>query len=144
MGFLNWFQDNKEDSDSQMTLFGDSQPLTQHERVDGATVNKDFNKAIQDSGGSDRAYSRAIRAETQELFDCGVDELYEGTGGKKGDRSSLPKEAQKAYMASETLSTHRLNGDLKDTPSSSQKQRDDEIVETVRDTAEHVRRWLPW
>ncbi len=29
-------------------------------------------------------------------------------------------------------------------PSSSQKQRDDEIVETVWDTAEHVRPWLPW
>jgi hypothetical protein len=96
---------------------------------------------IKESGGSSRVYPRAVRAETRELFDCGVDELYEQTGGKKGDRSTLPKEAQKAYMVSETLSAHRLRaGDN----SGSQKQKDDRIVETVRDTAENVRKWLPW
>jgi hypothetical protein len=41
---------------------------------------------------------KAVVAETQELFDCTIDELYEGTRGKKGARSSLPKKAQKAYL----------------------------------------------
>lgn len=144
MGFLNWFQDNSSESDSQLNLLGDSQPITPHERVDGTTVYKDFSNAIKDSGGSSKAHGRAVKAETQELFDCGVDELYEATGGRKGDRASLPKEAQKAYMVSETVSTHRLNHDLKGENHGSQKQKDDHVVETVRDTAENVRKWLPW
>jgi hypothetical protein len=113
----------------------------QQERVDGAIVNKNFNKAIKDSGGSNTAYGRAVQAETQELFDCDVEQLYQETGGRKGDRSTLPKEAQKAYIVNETLSTHRLN----DTDyQGSQRQKDNEIVEDVADTARSVRRWLPW
>lgn len=124
-----------------MDLFGSSTELARHERVDGATVNRDFTKAIKNSGGSDKAYPRAIRAETQELFDCGVDELYEATGGRKNDRSTLPKEAQKAYLVSETLSAHRLNGREYQ---GSQLQKDEAIVADVKDTATKVRRWLPW
>jgi hypothetical protein len=52
---------------------------------------------------------KAVVTEIQELFDCTIDELYEGTGGNKGDRASLPKEAQKAYLVNETISTHRIN-----------------------------------
>lgn len=144
MGFINWFQNNKEETDSQLSLLGDSQALTRHERVDSATVNKDFTKAIKDAGGSNRAYPRAVREETQALFDCGVDELYEETGGRKGDRSTLPKEAQKAYMVSETLSAHRLNHEVRGQNHGSQRDQDDQIVEAVRDTASSVRRWLPW
>jgi hypothetical protein len=141
MGFLQWLAGQPDESDSQMDLFGGSQALTPHERVDGATVNKDFTKAVKKAGGSNNTYGRAVQAETQELFDCDVDQLYEGTGGRKGDRSTLPKEAQKAYIASETLSTHRLNGtEYK----GSRAQKDDEIVEDVRDTANWVRQWLPW
>ena len=99
---------------------------------------------MKDAGGSSRAYPRAIRAETQELFDCGVDELYEATGGKKGDRSTLPKEAQKAYMVSETISTHRLNFDVQGNNHGSQRQKDERVVKTVQETATHVRKWLPW
>ncbi|MEP1075181.1 hypothetical protein NDI52_07215 [Leptolyngbya sp. PL-A3] len=144
MGFINWWQNNQEETDSQLNLLGDSQPLTRHERVDSATVNKDFTKAIKEAGGSDRAYPRAVRAETEQLFGCGVDELYESTGGSKGDRSTLPKEAQKAYMVSETLSAHRLHEEVKGNNHGSQRQKDDRVVETVKDTATHVRNWLPW
>lgn len=144
MGFINWWQQNKEETDSQLSLLGDSQALTRHERVDSATVNKDFTQAIQEAGGSNRAYPRAVRAETKELFDCGVDELYEQTGGRKGDRSTLPKEAQKAYMVSETLSAHRLNHEVRGNNHGSQRQKDDHVVEAVQDTATHVRKWLPW
>jgi hypothetical protein len=144
MGFINWWQQNKEETDSQLSLLGDSQALTRHERVDSATVNQDFTKAIQDAGGSSKAYPRAIRAETKELFDCSVDELYEETGGRKGDRSTLPKEAQKAYMVNETLSTHRLNQEVKGNNHGSQREKDDVVVETVQDTATQVRKWLPW
>ena len=127
-----------------MSLLGDSQPLTRRERVDSATINKDFTKAIQQAGGSSRAYPRAVRAETEELFDCGVDELYEETGGRKGDRATLPKEAQKAYMVNETISAHRLNHDVRGNNQGSQRQQDDQVVDTVRDTAIHVRKWFPW
>ena len=144
MAFINWWQNNKEETDSQLSLLGESQSLMRHERVDSATVNKDFTQAIQQAGGSSRAYPRAVRAETERLFDCTVDELYEETGGRKGDRSTLPKEAQKAYMVSETLASHRLKRNLEGNNQGVQRQRDAQIVETVKDTATNVRKWLPW
>lgn len=144
MGFLNWWKNNADESDSQLDLFGGSQKLSKHQRVDAATVHQDFTKAIKDSGGSSKAYPRAIQAETQELFDCDVDELYLQTDGKKGDRSTLPKEAQKAYMVNETISAHRLDSEVKEHNLGTQQQKDDRIVETVRDSAENVRRWMPW
>lgn len=141
MGFLNWFQQQPSESDSQLDLFHSSQELTKHERVDGATVYKDFQQSMLDKKVSAEGRRKAVVAETQELFDCTIDELYQGTGGKKGDRSSLPKEAQKAYLVNETIATHRINDSE---CSGSQKQRDDQVIETVRGTAEHTRRWFPW
>jgi hypothetical protein len=141
VGFLKWLENNAEDLDTQLDLFGNSQKLRQHERVDGAIVNRDFNNAIQRAGGSNKAYARAVKAETPELFDCGIDELYDRTGGSQGNRSTLPKEAQKAYIVSETLATHRLNDR---SYAGTQKQKDDAIVNDVKDTAKDVRKWLPW
>jgi hypothetical protein len=143
--FLNWWKNNKEETDSQLNLFGSSQSLTPHERVDGAIVHKDFQKAIKDSGGSKDAYPQAVKAETRELFDCGVDELYEQTGGKKGNRSTLPKEAQKAYIASEIRATYELNDlDRSDCHHSDSDEHDRQIVATVREAAQETRKWLPW
>lgn len=99
---------------------------------------------MHDAGGDRRTYSKAIRVETQELFDCGVDELYEATGGRKGDRSTLPKEAQKAYMVSETLAGYRLRELESPSLSASEPRDDHQIVETVRDTSKSICRWLPW
>jgi hypothetical protein len=72
--------------------------------------------------------------------------LYQDTGGKKGDRSSLPQAAQEAYIVNETISKHRLNHDTAylNRDDDTQQQKDDRIVEAVRDTAEHVRKWFPW
>ena len=121
-----------------------SAEITPHQRVDGATVYKDFTKSVKESGGSDRAIPRAVQAETQELFDCNVNELYEETGGKVGDRTSLPTEAQKAYMVNETLSKHVLDHEVKGTQTGNQKQKDETIVEVVKEVAKETRKWFPW
>ncbi|HAG80307.1 MAG TPA: hypothetical protein DCL61_03835 [Cyanobacteria bacterium UBA12227] len=146
MGFLNWWQNNKPEEDSQLTIFGDLEELKQHKRVDGATVNNEFKDSIKNAGGSDKAFPRSIEAETQELFNCTTNELYEKTGAKKGKRSTLPIPAQEAYIVNETLSKHRLNHEVAEENKTrgSQRQKDDRIVETVRDTAENVRKWFPW
>jgi hypothetical protein len=140
MGFLKWHK-NQDDSDSQMDLFGGLQKIVESKRVDGITVLNDFKDSIASKGGDGKTIARAINAETRALFDCEVDELYRETGGKKGDRSTLPKEAQKAYMVSETISTHRINGtEYK----GSQKQKNDAMVEDVEDTAKEARGWFSW
>lgn len=146
MGFLSWWQDNKEEeSASQMDLLNQAQELPpQRKRVDGATVNRRFNKAIKDSGGSETVYGRAVQAETRELFDCDVRQLYQETGGKRGNRSTLPIEAQEAYIVNETLSAHRLNESRDNDFSNTQEETDARIVETVGHTAHNVRKWLPW
>jgi hypothetical protein len=124
-----------------LDLFNSSQELTKHERVDGAIVYKDFQQSMLDKKVSAEGRRKAVVVETQELFDCTIDELYKGTRGKKGDRSSLPREAQKAYLVNETIATHRINDSEY---SDSQKQQDDQVVETVRETAEQTRKWFPW
>jgi hypothetical protein len=109
MGFLNWFKSNPDEvQESQLDLFGNSTELTRRERVDGATVRNDFTKTIQDKGGDEKAQRDSTEAMTRALFDCNTQELYQGTGARKGDRSTLPKEAQKAYIVGETVATHDL------------------------------------
>ena len=147
MAFLDWWQNNKEEeSASQLDLLQEAQEITpRRKRVDGATVYKQFSKAVKDSGGSEMAYPRAVTAETQALFDCDVRKLYQATGGKPGDRSTLPIEAQEAYIVNEALSTHELNASQESDASQNQRERDERIVETVKATAQEVRsRWLPW
>ncbi len=132
-----------------MDLFGNSKELLKHERVDTATVYKDFQQSMIDKAVSPEGRRRAAAAETQTLFDCTIDELYEGTGGKKGVseapptevRSSLPKEAQKAYMVNEVISTNRIK---ESQFGGNQKHRDDQVVETVQETAQQTRKWFPW
>lgn len=47
MSFLKWLANNPEEpEESQLSLLGDSQPLTKQQRLDSAIVNKDFNRTI--------------------------------------------------------------------------------------------------
>jgi hypothetical protein len=125
-------------------LDNSSQPLAPRERVDGATVYKDFTQSIKDAGGSNKVIPNVVKAETQELFDCTVDQLYKGTGARQGDRSTLPKEAQKAYMVNETVAKHELDRTQDCDDSNNQAERDGRIVETVRSVSKTTRKWLPW
>lgn len=125
----------------QTDLFGGSQALTPHKRVDGATVRKDFESTIKAKGGSQRAYRDATNALTEELFDMKTHELYDATGGKRNDRSTLPKEAQKAYIVGETVANHDLKAK---NVSGNQAQRDEEITDSVRDSGKKVRGLFPW
>lgn len=147
MAFLDWWKDNKEEeSASQLDLLESAKELApQRKRVDGATVYRRFTQKIKDAGGSDRVYAKTVRAETEALFDCNVEQLYKETGGKQGDRSTLPVEAQEAYIVSEALSTHELAAKQIASSPQSQKVVDQQIVQTVKETATEIRdRWLPW
>jgi hypothetical protein len=124
-----------------LELFGNSTELTKRERVDGATVRNDFTRTIQDKGGDEKAQRDSTEAMTRELFDCNTKELYQGTGSKRGDRSTLPKEAQKAYIVGETVATHDLKAkDIK----GSQPQKNSQIVDSVRSSSQKVRGLFPW
>ncbi len=145
MGFWDWWE-NKQDEDSsgsQLDIFGNSQNLSERQRLDGKIVHKDFQNAIKSSGGSQAAYPRAVQTETQELFDCNVKQLYNQLGGREGDRSTLPKDVQKAYAATEIRASYELKA-TSDSFSRHPEQRDDQIVETVRESAKQTRKWLPW
>lgn len=75
----------------------------QRKRVDGATVNTEFRASVKNAGGSNRVYPRVVETETQELFDCSTDELCAGTGGKKGDRATLPTPAHRFVHSQKLL-----------------------------------------
>lgn len=79
---------------------------------------------------------------TRELFDCGTKELYDSTGGKPRDRSSLPHEAQKAYIVGETAATHDLKA--MGQPSGDTYERDAQIEESVGQSSRKARKLFPW
>jgi len=142
MGFLSWWQNNNTE-DQQLSLTGESHSLARHERVDGAIVNKDFQKSVKNVGGTKATHREAVETETEELFGCGTAKLYQETGGRKGDRSSLPKEAQTAYIANEIRATYELDA-ASDSYSHDPDERHGQIVEQVKATSKQTRKWLPW
>jgi hypothetical protein len=111
------------------------------DRVDGASVRKDFTKAIQEKGGDGRGQAKATEAMSQGLFGCRTKQVYEVTGGKSGDRSTLPPEVQKAYLVGETVATHAIRD--KDY-AGSQEEINDGIAETVEETTFGIARLFPW
>lgn len=148
MGFLNFWQEEKENYEeqaSQLDLSGSSQKLTpKRKRVDGAIVNRRFNKAIKDNGGSGTVYRDAVIAETDELFGCSVAELYKATGGKPSDRSTLPQPAQEAYMVNESLTAHELERMIGTIGGEDQDEVNGRIVGLVRQESKTTRKRLPW
>ena len=148
MGFLNFWKEEKnnyEEQASQLELSGNSQELTpKRKRVDGAIVNRRFNKAIKDNGGAGDVYRDSAIAQTQELFDCDVDELYRETRGKRNDRSTLPQPAQEAYMVNESLTANELERMIGTIGGEDQEEVNDRIVGLTREQAKQTRKWLPW
>ena len=128
-----------------MDLLGQSQELApQRRRVDGAIVFRRFTDSIRSNGGDGQVYQEAIVEETRELFDCRVSELYEGTGGKRNDRSTLPQAAQEAYMVNESLSANELERLIGTIGGESQDEVNDQIKAVVREQSKQTRKWLPW
>jgi len=79
---------------------------------------------------------------TEELFGCQPEELYDGTGSKRGDRSTLSKEAQKAYIVGETVATHNLRSTT--IKGSTQDDKNAEIADTVRQSSRKTKGLFPW
>lgn len=122
-----------------MDLFGQSQAV--RGRVDGATVRKDFTKTIQDKGGSNKAQERSTAEMTKELFGCRPEDLYRETAGRQGDRTTLPQDVQSAYIVGEVAATHELRRtDIQ----GNQQQRDQQIVDTVKESSKQVKGLFPW
>lgn len=109
--------------------------------MDGATVRKDFTQTIQDKGGDSNAQAGATEKMTQILFGCSTSDLYRETSSRKGDRASLPQDAQTAYIVGETAATH----DLKATEiQGNQRQRNEQIEATVEESSHKVKGLFPW
>ena len=148
MGFLQWLAGNQEEPEEQQSLdlgngFNSNPQLpVRSERVDGAVVNKDFRQAIERKGGDGQCQTDSSVAMSQELFDMNPRQLYHRTGGKAYDRSTLPKEAQKALIAGETIATHDVNG--KEIEGHSQREVNIEITDTVRESGRKARGLFPW
>jgi hypothetical protein len=128
-----------------LNLLEQSQQLAPpRKRVDGAIVYKRFTKAIHDSGGSEEVYPDAVSAETLELFDCDVEELYRQTGGKQGRRETLPQPAQEAYMVNESLAANELERQIGTMAGQTQREVNARIVSVAKEQAKQTRKWLPW
>lgn len=96
------------------------------------------------NGGYGQVSQEAIVEATREIFDCWVSELYEGTGGKRNDRSTLPQAAQEAYMVNESSSSNELERLIGTIGGESQDEVNDQIKAVVREQSKQTRRCLPW
>lgn len=148
MGFIAWWRNEKdsiEESASQLDLLGQSKELApQRERTDGVKVFKRFTKSIKQNGGDQQAYQDSIVAETQELFDCEVDDLYRETGGTPNKRHTLPQPVQEAYMVNESISANELDRYEGTIGGETQDEVNQKITSVVREQAKETRKWLPW
>ncbi len=132
------------DSSQQLDLFKKAE-IAHRKRSTGATVFRRFTGSIDANGGDADAIRDSIQAETEELFDCDVAELYRLTGGTPNDRSTLPSIVQDTYMANETLASFELERMEGTIGGESQEEVNDKIVGSVRQTSRETRRnWLLW
>lgn len=148
MVFLNWWRSEKDNEEPQQ----DSQQLdllrkgqfANRCRETGATVFRTFTDTIHANGGDRDAIRESIIAETQELFDCDVREVYEETGAVFNDRSTLPAVVQRSYIANEAICAfelERMEGTL---GGESQEEVNDKIVGQVRHVSKKTRDSFPW
>ncbi|HEY9658127.1 MAG TPA: hypothetical protein V6C65_06720, partial [Allocoleopsis sp.] len=72
-------------------------------------VRKNFSRTVDEKGGTDQTQADATETMTRNLFGCSTKELYQGTGGRKGRRETLPHDAQTAYIVGEVVATHDLS-----------------------------------
>lgn len=142
MGFLNWLAGQPEENsqESQLNLFSDNSTPVRG-RVDGATVRKDFESTIVEKGGNGEAIAKSTDKMTRNIFGCGVNDLYKETGGKKGDRRTLPQDAQSAYIVGETAANHKLKATE---TGGNQQQKNQQIIDTVDESSKEVRGLFPW
>ena len=104
-------------------------------------MRKNFTQTIKDKGGSRRCYQDSTEVLTKEVLGCETSKLYEETGAKPGDRSTLPERGQEALMTGEIIATY----DLKEKDiSGTEKERNQKIVESVRDSGQKTRKLFPW
>lgn len=96
---------------------------------------------MQNKGGDGRTQADSTVRMTQKVFGCNPEELYQETGSRQGDRSSLPVDAQTAYIVAETTATHDLKAkEIKGT----RQERHQQIVETVEESSDKVKGLFPW
>ena len=103
-----------------------------------------FTDSIKANGGDADAIIDSITVETEELFGCSVRELYQATGGKKNDRSTLPEIVQRSYIANEALSSFELERMEGTVGGEDQQENNENIVGTVKNVSKKTRKWLPW
>lgn len=150
MGFFNWYKEQqeqlKQSEPEQQTLdLGftvSSQKPVKKVRVDGIKARDDLEEAIANKGGNRQCQRQVVEIQTQLVFGCSVDEIYEGSGGKKGNRSTLPDEVQKAYITSDTVTAHAINS----LPEASGTQEQDNklIKEQTREVNQKLAGFFPW
>ena len=103
-----------------------------------------FTDSIKANGGDADAIIDSITVETEELFGCSVRELYQATGGKKNDRSTLPEIVQRSYIANEALSSFELERMEGTIGGDDQDEVNDRINAVVKERSKKTRKWLPW
>lgn len=148
MGFLNFWKQEKDseanqEPSQQLDLFQKDE-LANRERSTGVTVFRKFTDSIKSNGGDADAIIDSITVETEELFGCSVRELYQATGGKKNDRSTLPEIVQRSYIANEAISSFELERMEGSIGGNDQQETNERITGTVRDVSKKTRKWLPW
>lgn len=157
MGFLSWYERNKDKAAIQKQLDlgieGGELSQAQHDQLvleDRKHLTKQYTHQIQQVVGaksgreSARTYKAANAALTETLFDCTIDDLYEATGSKRGDRDSLPPSAQQAYFQAESFACEDLKGLSAAELKAPQPQRHRRIIRGAEDSGRKAKGYSRW
>jgi hypothetical protein len=134
---MSWLERWKaQPKDAQATLFGEEEALVQQQRLTGAISNNRLKAEVEQRGGN-QTTQRAVNAiVTIEMLDCTPDELYRATGGKRGNRATVPLEAQEALQTGDIGARHEII--------ETDAQGDAQIKEAAHRGAKRARQLFPW
>lgn len=134
MGWLDRWRGQPKDV--QTDLFGEDQALVEQQRLTGAISNNLLQSEIKQRGGNQKTHAAVNAIVTIEMLDCSPTELYEATGGKPGDRSTLPIEAQEALQTGDVAARHEIV--------ETDAQGDYQLKNAAHRGAKRARKLFPW
>lgn len=122
--------------ETQIDLFGQDKVLAEKQRLTGAISNNLLKAEVKKRGGNHKTQAAVNAIVTIETLGCSPSELYPATGGKPGDRSTLPLEAQEALQTGDVAARHEMVV--------SDAQGDLQLKEAAYRGGSRARKLFPW
>jgi len=100
---------NQEHEETQVTLFGGSQPLVQSDEPGRVAANKALQREVQSRGGNEATHAEVNRVVAKNVLGHSVKEVCDHVG--VDNRSQLPTPAKEALMVGDIAARNQIQAD---------------------------------